>query len=128
MTLIDKACWERGCACYDTRFDGNGIKVIAKHGWVGLTRTELVRCGVLPFGTSYKLYEAIEAKLRSKNMREDDDDIQDYISPKERMFADTFHQVVRNQTLEEVAREFDKMKSLGDTAASFAAYVRNMKK
>jgi hypothetical protein len=61
-------------------------------------------------------------------MREDDDDIQDYISPKERMFADTFHRTVRNQTLEEVAKEFDKMKSLGDTAASFAAYVRNMKK
>ncbi len=44
------------------------------------------------------------------------------------MFADEFHKVVRNQTLEEVAQEFDKMKSLGDTAASFAAYVRNMKK
>jgi hypothetical protein len=61
-------------------------------------------------------------------MKEDDDDIQDYVSPRERMFAHTFHQVVRNQTLEEVAREFDKMKSLGDTAASFAVYVRNMKK
>jgi hypothetical protein len=61
-------------------------------------------------------------------MKEDDDDIQDYAGSKERMFANTFHQVVRNQTLEEVAREFDKMKSLGDTAASFAAYVRNMKK
>jgi hypothetical protein len=61
-------------------------------------------------------------------MREDDDDIQDYISPKERMFADEFHKTVRNNTLEEVAQEFDKMKVLGDTAASFAAYVRNMKK
>ena len=62
-------------------------------------------------------------------MREDDDDIQDYVDvAKQRMFADTFHQVVRNQTLEEVAKEFDKMKSLGDTAASFAVYVRNMKK
>jgi hypothetical protein len=69
-------------------------------------------------------------------MIEDDDDIQDYIGPRtfadvaqmERVFAATFQQVVRNQTLEEVAREFDKMKSLGDTAASFAAYVRNMKK
>jgi hypothetical protein len=61
-------------------------------------------------------------------MKEDDDDIQDYVSPRERMFAHTFQQVVRNNTLEEVAREFDKMKSLGDTAASFAAYVRNMKK
>jgi hypothetical protein len=66
---------------------------------------------------------------RSKRMKEDDDDIQDYVdTAKERIFAITFQQVVRNQTLEEVAKEFDKMKSLGDTAASFAAYVRNMKK
>lgn len=36
--------------------------------------------------------------------------------------------VDRNDVLEEVAREFDKMTVLGDTAASFAAYVRNMKK
>ena len=34
----------------------------------------------------------------------------------------------RNETLEEVALEFDKMTSLGDTAASFAAFVRGMKK
>ena len=33
----------------------------------------------------------------------------------------------RNQVLEEVAREFDKMHALGDTAASFACYVRGMK-
>jgi hypothetical protein len=34
---------------------------------------------------------------------------------------------IRNQVLEEVAREFDKMKNGGDTTASFAIYVRNMK-
>ena len=34
----------------------------------------------------------------------------------------------RNAVLEEVAREFDRMKSLGDTAASFAVYVRGMKR
>ena len=34
----------------------------------------------------------------------------------------------RNEVLEEVAKEFDKMRSLGDTAASFAAYVRGMKR
>jgi hypothetical protein len=62
-------------------------------------------------------------------MTDDDDDIQDYVdTAKERMFAATFYRTVRNQTLEEVAREFDKMKSLGDTAASFAVFVRNMKK
>ena len=42
-------------------------------------------------------------------------------------FERTFHQVVRNQTLEEVAREFDKMK-FGDTSVSFAIFVRNMKR
>lgn len=35
---------------------------------------------------------------------------------------------IRNQTLEEVAQEFDKMTSLGDTAASFARFVRDMKR
>ncbi len=34
----------------------------------------------------------------------------------------------RNDVLEEVAKEFDKMKALGDTAASFAIFVRDMKK
>lgn len=34
----------------------------------------------------------------------------------------------RNHVLEEVAKEFDRMTSLGDTAASFAVFVRNMKK
>lgn len=34
----------------------------------------------------------------------------------------------RNDVLEEVAKEFDRMTSLGDTAASFATYVRGMKR
>ena len=34
----------------------------------------------------------------------------------------------RNDTLEEVAKEFEKMKAFGDTAASFAIFVRNMKR
>jgi hypothetical protein len=33
----------------------------------------------------------------------------------------------RNKVLEEVAKRFDAMHSLGDTAASFACYVRDMK-
>lgn len=35
---------------------------------------------------------------------------------------------IRNATLEEVAKEFDAMKYFGDTAMSFAAYVRGMKR
>ena len=33
----------------------------------------------------------------------------------------------RNTVLEEVAKEFDKMKNGGDTTAGFAIYVRSMK-
>ena len=33
---------------------------------------------------------------------------------------------IRNNTLDEIAHEFDQMKN--DTAASFAAYVRSMKR
>ena len=49
----------------------------------------------------------------------DDDDIQDYVDSKEQ----------RNAVLEEVAKEIEKMHAFEkDTMASFAAYVRNMKK
>lgn len=34
----------------------------------------------------------------------------------------------RNLVLEEVALQFDMMPALGDTAASFACFVRNMKR
>jgi hypothetical protein len=61
-------------------------------------------------------------------MKDDDDDIQEYVS-----YQDAFPKkdyvipVSRNDVLEEVAKEFDKMKAFGDTAASFAAFVRNLK-
>jgi len=38
-----------------------------KREWVGLTRMQLIKCGVLPFGMSYELYKAIEAKLKERN-------------------------------------------------------------
>ena len=34
----------------------------------------------------------------------------------------------RNTVLEEVAKEFEAMTAFGDTAASFAVFVRNLKK
>jgi len=34
---------------------------------------------------------------------------------------------LRNQTLEEVALEFDKMRNGGDTTAGFAIFIRRMK-
>jgi hypothetical protein len=48
---------------------------------------------------------------------------------KQEFTARTFHQVVRNETLEEVALEIDKMKVFeADTMASIAAFIRDMKK
>ena len=35
---------------------------------------------------------------------------------------------IRNHVLDEVSKEFDNMTCLGDTAASFAVFVRNMKR
>jgi hypothetical protein len=74
-------------------------------------------------------------------MKEDDDDIQDYVSSgwrKRQIETETMKRINekilevnnsnRNDVLEEVAREFDAMKSFGDTAASFAAFVRGMKR
>jgi hypothetical protein len=63
MTLIDRGCWERGCACYDDRDKFDTVEV-----------------------------------------------------------------VLRNDVLEEVAKEFDSMKAFGDTSASFAVFVREMKR
>jgi len=51
----------------------------------------------------------------------DDDDIQDYISDREATN-------IRNATLEEVAKKFETMKNFGNTSASFAVFVREMKK
>lgn len=51
----------------------------------------------------------------------DDDDIQEYVSSKD-------VNDIRNKVLEEVAHEFEMMRiAFGDTAASFAQYVREMK-
>jgi hypothetical protein len=58
-------------------------------------------------------------------MKQDDDDIQDYVSTKQ---VNEVYEKIRNNTLEEVAQEFDKMKAFGDTSASFAVYVRGMKR
>jgi hypothetical protein len=63
-------------------------------------------------------------------MKEDDDDIQDYVAASgwRKRQVNEVYEKIRNDTLEEVAQEFDAMKSFGDTSASFAVFVRGMKK
>lgn len=64
----------------------------------------------------------------------DEDDEFERIERENNMKGQPYHYDVfvsasqRNQVLEEVAKEFDKMYALGDTAASFAVFVRMMKK
>jgi hypothetical protein len=59
-------------------------------------------------------------------MKNDDDDIQDYVSAKQ---VNEVYEKIRNDTLEEVAREFEKMKVFeADTMASIAVNIRNMKR
>ena len=71
MTIIDKACYERGCACYDDRVDKDGVEVVARQ-WVGLTDEEIKEIigpwGDTPIrGYTRKLFDQIEAKLKEKN-------------------------------------------------------------
>ena len=65
----------------------------------------------------------------------DDDDIQEYESSgwrKRQIAMDkeyNYERDMRNRTIEEVAKEIEKMKAFGqDTIASFAVYIRNMKR
>jgi len=63
----------------------------------------------------------------------DEDDEFDRIARENNMKGQPYHYDIyvsptqRNIVLEEVAKEFDKM-PFGDTAASFSAFVRSMKK
>jgi ASC-1-like (ASCH) protein len=62
-------------------------------------------------------------------MCDDEDDAFDVEVAKQKMFEKTFHQVVRNETIEEIAREFETFThAFGvDTVASFQIFVRAMK-
>ena len=59
----------------------------------------------------------------------DDDDIQEYeTSGWRKRQVNEVYEKIRNDTLEEVAVEIAKMKNGGDTTASFAVYIRGMKR
>jgi hypothetical protein len=60
---IDKACWERGCPCYDSKEDG--VEVKAKV-WHGLGINQRIRLADR-FHISLDAVEAIEAKLKERN-------------------------------------------------------------
>ena len=65
---IDRACYERGCACYDDRIDKDPVEVV-KREWVGLTDEEIEECFVITPDQFLKrhIYMRIEDKLKEKN-------------------------------------------------------------
>ena len=61
----------------------------------------------------------------------DDDDIQDYVASSgwRKRQVNEVYEKIRNDTLEEVAREFEKMRIFeADTMASIAINIRSMKR
>jgi len=40
--IADEGCWERGCACHDSR-DSPGVELVKKREWVGLTDEDVNR-------------------------------------------------------------------------------------
>ena len=70
--IVEKACWERGCACYDYRLD-EGVEVtLVQREWVGLTEDEYEAIRAAGgFGKGSLLcknvFEAIETQLKEKN-------------------------------------------------------------
>jgi len=66
-------------------------------------------------------------------MTKEEDDEFDRIEHENQIRGQPYHFEVfvspsqRNQVLEEVAKEFDKMKAFGNTAQSFATFVRDLK-
>ena len=69
--------------------------------------------------------EAFDAITQSQQMKESGGETIRYRDAFPKHY---FLMVDRNEVLEEVAKEFDNMKVFGDTATSFAAYVRAMKR
>ena len=60
--IVDKACAERGCPCYDPRVDGEGVEMVRKE-WVGLTDEERDE---ICLGDESKV-RTVEALLKEKN-------------------------------------------------------------
>ena len=64
--IVDKGCFERGCACYDDRVDKDGVEVV-KQEWTNLTDAEIGEIYRAGWSSNQEFARAIESKLREKN-------------------------------------------------------------
>jgi hypothetical protein len=101
MTLIDRGCWERGCACHDDRDKFDTVEVVLRNDVLEK-----------PVGRFAKFTDGIWREVTDGSAG-----VSLYTTPP-----------LRNDVLEEVAKEFDAMKAFGDTSASFAVFVRGLKR
>jgi len=67
LRLVNKAIEKEREECAKINESCRPLYTTPQRTWVGLTKMELVKCGVFPWGMSHQLYEAIEAKLKEKN-------------------------------------------------------------
>ena len=67
--IVDEACWERGCACHDSR-DSPGIQLVERREWVELTPAEILDLfdAANVYGSKWVDFaRSVEAKLKEKN-------------------------------------------------------------
>ena len=63
---IDKACYERGCACHDDRVDGETVEVVQRT-WVGLTDEEVGNLSDFAYANDEEFVRNVEKHLKDKN-------------------------------------------------------------
>lgn len=116
----------------DEAFDAITQSQMKKAAGEALGPSEVIKQVLRPFEEAVQemsmdamVYGTGMMKVSMNNQGQIDAEVVRYrdVFPKDYVFP-----VNRNDVLEEVAQEFDKMKSLGTTAESFAAFVRGMKK
>jgi len=71
-------------------------------------------------------FERIERE--QKRIIETQQALRDELKLASKAFDVAYENHKRNEVLEEVALEFDKLKNFGDTSQSFARFVRDMKR
>lgn len=61
--IANKECYERGCACYDSRVDGEGIEVVAKGepvAWISAKELLVMRGNAYAGAKSWRVNLGLE--------------------------------------------------------------------
>lgn len=65
--IATESCWERGCACHDSR-ESPGVELVKKREWVGLTDEDFLEaCQIAERGNYLLAFQRIQTKLKERN-------------------------------------------------------------